>query len=155
MSSKVEFPVSKNSKGDWPKVAATLKELLDYDSETDRLGERLGNYAYLRTTEDQSNSQYQRMLGRFQNVATRAGEAASYIRPEILAIPDEKMKTFMASQEFGTLSFDARAADPVQTLHTGRKRRTAVGHAGRNGWRDVQNLPAVARFRLEIWIAGK
>ncbi len=93
------IPGFEKFKGRLAESAATLKELLDYDSETDRLGERLGNYAYLRTTEDQSDSQYQRMLGRFQNVATRAGEAASFIRPEILAIPDEKMKKFMASQE--------------------------------------------------------
>ncbi len=93
------IPGFEKFKGRLAESAATLKELLDYDSETDRLGERLGNYAYLRTTEDQSDSQYQRMLGRFQNVATRAGEAASFIRPEILAIPDEKMKQFMASQE--------------------------------------------------------
>lgn len=63
-----------------------LAECLAFDSELERLGERLGNYAYLRTTEDQTNSHYQRMIGRFQNVATRAGEASSYIRPEILAI---------------------------------------------------------------------
>ena len=44
-----------------------LAECLAFDSELDRLGERLGNYAYLRTTEDQANSHYQRMIGRFQN----------------------------------------------------------------------------------------
>ncbi len=39
------------------------------------------------------------MLGRYQNVATRLGEAASYIRPEILAIPEAKMKKFLAAKE--------------------------------------------------------
>ena len=54
-------------------------------------GERLGVYAYLKTTEDQANSDYQRMKGRYQHVATKAAEAASYIRPEMLAIPTKKM----------------------------------------------------------------
>ncbi len=93
------IPGFEKFKGRLSESAATLRELLDYDSEVDRLGERMGNYAYLRTTEDQSNSDYQRMLGRFQNIATRAGEAASYIRPEILAIPDEQMRAFMESPE--------------------------------------------------------
>ena len=76
--------------------AQKLKECLDFDSDVSRLAERLGNYAFLRSSEDQANSDYQRMVGRFQNVATRAGEAASYIRPEILAIDDEQLNTFLA-----------------------------------------------------------
>ncbi|MCH2180965.1 MAG: oligoendopeptidase F [Mariniblastus sp.] len=76
-----------------------LAECLAFDSELDRLGERLGNYAYLRTTEDQANSHYQRMIGRFQNVATRAGEASSYIRPEILAIDEVQWAALIDAPE--------------------------------------------------------
>jgi oligoendopeptidase F len=76
-----------------------LVECLDFDARIDRLGERLAAYAYLRTAEDQSNSVYQRMLGRFQIVATRAGQLASYIRPEIMAIPEERMQAMLASEE--------------------------------------------------------
>jgi oligoendopeptidase F len=68
-----------------------IKECYDFDSQMNRLGERLGNYAFLKTAEDQTNSTYQRMIGRFQNLATRASEAASFIRPEILSIPAEQM----------------------------------------------------------------
>ena len=39
------------------------------------------------------------MHGRFQNVAVRAGEAASFIRPEILSIPKRKLDEFLASKE--------------------------------------------------------
>jgi oligoendopeptidase F len=39
------------------------------------------------------------MLGRFQSVAAKASESASFIRPELLAIPATKMKKFLASQE--------------------------------------------------------
>jgi oligoendopeptidase F len=75
--------------------ATKLAECLKFDSHVERLAEKLGNYAFLRTAEDQTNSDYQRMVGRFQNMATRAGEAASYLRPEILAIPDEVMSSFL------------------------------------------------------------
>ncbi len=37
------------------------------------------------------------MLGRYQNTATKAGEATSFIRPEIMAIPPAKMKQFLSA----------------------------------------------------------
>jgi len=76
-------------------IAACLK----FDVELDRAGERLGTYAFLKTAEDTANSTYQRMQGRYQNVASRAGQLASYIRPEIMAIPAAKMKRFLAAKE--------------------------------------------------------
>jgi oligoendopeptidase F len=76
--------------------AQQLANCLKFDSDMERLGERLAYYASLKTTEDQTNSDYQRMMGRFQNIGTRASEAASYIRPEIMSIPTAKMKKFLA-----------------------------------------------------------
>lgn len=76
--------------------AQSIKNCFDFESQLNRLAERLGNYAFLKTAEDQSNSTYQRLMGRFQNVATRASEAASFIRPEILSIPEEKMRALLA-----------------------------------------------------------
>jgi oligoendopeptidase F len=82
--------------GSGPKeIAACLK----FDVEMDRAGERLGTYAFLKTAEDTANSTYQRMQGRYQNASSRAGQVASYIRPEIMAIPAAKMKRFMAAKE--------------------------------------------------------
>ena len=64
-----------------------LAECLAFDLAYDRTGDRLGTYAHLRASEDQAAPEAQRMVGRFQHVATRAGEQTSFIRPEILAIP--------------------------------------------------------------------
>ncbi|NBW97396.1 MAG: oligoendopeptidase F [Planctomycetia bacterium] len=63
-----------------------LAACLDHEVAVDRAGDRLGTYASLRASEDQAAPEPQRMVGRFQHVATRAGEQASFIRPEILAI---------------------------------------------------------------------
>lgn len=68
-----------------------LAKCLEFDAQMDRTGERLGVYASLKTSEDQSNSTYQRMKGRFQHAATRASEASSFIRPEIMSIPVRTM----------------------------------------------------------------
>jgi len=77
--------------------AEKLAECITFDLDVNRAGERLGNYAHLKVCEDQGNSVYQRMKGRFMQLASDAGQASSYIRPEILAIPSEKMDEFLQS----------------------------------------------------------
>jgi len=72
-----------------------LAACLDHDVKTDRIAERIGTYAFLKTAEDQGNSTYQGFAARYQNLASRAGQAASFIRPEILAIPDETMSEWL------------------------------------------------------------
>ncbi len=86
-------------RGKLGKDVGTLAACLRFDCDMDRLDERIGVYALLKSTEDQANSQYQGLVARYQNVATRAGQAASYIRPEILAIPAGKMKTLLDAKE--------------------------------------------------------
>ncbi len=76
--------------------ATLLARCLAFDSQLARLGERLGVYAFLRAAEDQTNSVSQRLLGRYQNAATRASELASFIRPELLALPATRLKRLLA-----------------------------------------------------------
>lgn len=78
---------------------AVLAECLTMDADLDRLAERLGTYAFLKTTEDQTNSHYQGLMARFQNVATRASQAASFIRPEILAMAAAKLNAWLDSDD--------------------------------------------------------
>ncbi len=79
--------------------AKKLVECLEFDLKFDRVGERLGTYAHHKTAEDTANSAYQRMMGRYEHAASAAGQAASFIRPEIMAISSAKMKTFLAAPE--------------------------------------------------------
>lgn len=79
--------------------SAVLARLLKFDHDFDRLAERVGGYASLRISEDQANSTYQSMVARFQNLATRASQAASYIRPEILALPKKTLDGYLKSKE--------------------------------------------------------
>src|SRR3954471_17024217 len=86
-------------KGHLSDSAEMLAACMELDAALDRTGERLGVYAFLKTAEDQSNSDYQRMKGRYQHVATKASEAASFIRPEIMAIPQETIDRFLDAPE--------------------------------------------------------
>lgn len=85
----------KGTLGDSP---AALAKCLKFDSQFDRVGERLGTYAFLKTSEDMSESRYQRMQGRYTHAATNAAEASSFIRPEVLDIPAAKFKTFVPAK---------------------------------------------------------
>ena len=76
-----------------------LSECLTFNLDIERTADRLGHYAMLKTCEDQANSDYQRMMGRFVQAASRAEQAASFIRPEILAMPEEKLNKFIESPE--------------------------------------------------------
>ena len=91
-----EIPRFANFRGRLAEGAKVIAELIDFDLEMDRLAERLGTYAFLRTTEDQTNNAYQALTGRFQNMSVRASQAASYTRPELLSIAPEKMAAILA-----------------------------------------------------------
>lgn len=83
-------------RGTLAQSASRLAEALTFDSKVDRLAERLGSFAFLKTTEDQANDDFQAMQNRFRNVAVGAAQAASFFRPEILAIPTEAMDKMLA-----------------------------------------------------------
>lgn len=93
------IPGYEKFQGKLAESAATLAACLKFDLELDRTGERLGSYAFLKTAEDTANSHYQGMQARFTNAVSRAGQASSYIRPEILAIPEERMAEFLADKK--------------------------------------------------------
>src|SRR6201995_1121888 len=82
--------------GDGPEA---LAKCFSFDCEFDQAGERLGTYAHLKTTEDMADSRYQRMSGRYDHAATLAAEATSFIRPEILALSDKKLREYADSKQ--------------------------------------------------------
>jgi oligoendopeptidase F len=96
---KKQIPKYAKFRGTLGESAKQLAACLKFDDELDRLSERVATYAYLKAAEDQANSGYQRMRGLVQNAGSEAAQAASYIRPEILAIPAKTLAEFMASKE--------------------------------------------------------
>jgi oligoendopeptidase F len=107
---------------------AMLRQLLEFASGLDREGERIGYYASLKCSEDQTNSVYQRMQGRAHAVGTRINEAASFIQPEILAIPAEKMDRFLASPDLKDwrLELERMLRYRPHTLSPGEERLLAM-----------------------------
>ncbi len=95
---EAQIPKIAKFKGTLAESPQSLAKYLKFDEEVEQLGEKLGNYAFLRTSEDTSSNQANGMYLRFMNVASRAGQEGAFARPEILAIPDSKMKKFLAEK---------------------------------------------------------
>ncbi|MGL6094916.1 MAG: oligoendopeptidase F, partial [Fimbriiglobus sp.] len=78
---------------------AALAECLRYDTLVDRAADRVGTYAFLKSSEDVANSTYNGMKARYLGAAGKAAEAASFVLPEIMAIPADVIRGYLAAPE--------------------------------------------------------
>lgn len=83
-------------RGTLGKSAEALADFLDFDRELGLLQERLGTYCELRETEDEGCNAARTMTGKFAMAAAKTGAALSWAAPEIQAIPDADIETFLA-----------------------------------------------------------
>ncbi len=86
-------------RGKLSESALALAACLMFDSDLGRQAGQLYCYAMLRASEDLSNSDYQAMVAKIQYVSTKADQASSFIRPEIMAIDSAKMEEFLGADE--------------------------------------------------------
>ncbi len=92
-----EIPGYAKFKGTLASGPDAIAAALRFDADLERRVEKLGNYASLRATGDNAEPAAQRMKGRFSLLAAKHNEAASFRRPELLAIPESKMNKFVKS----------------------------------------------------------
>jgi oligoendopeptidase F len=82
-------------RGKLGKSARTIRRCCDFEAEFGQIAEKVAVYAFLKASQDVANSTYQGMVAQFTYLATQANERASFISPEIQAIPKKKMADFM------------------------------------------------------------
>ncbi len=85
----------KNFKGELGNSSESLFECLKFDDEIGIKLERLYLYAMLSKDSDMSVTKYQAMDERIKNLYAQVSAANSFIRPEILTIPEEKLLKFL------------------------------------------------------------
>jgi oligoendopeptidase F len=93
---KKEYPQYASFKGKVGQSAQDLLDVLEFDKSVDLLAERLGHYVSLKASEDSSDRENLARKAEFSNLGTKIREAASFITPEIQAIPDERFATLTA-----------------------------------------------------------
>jgi len=82
-----------------------LAEAIAFDLDVSRRIERLYTYAHLKNDEDKSNQVYLAMYQRAVSLYTRASELSSFMRPEIMAIPQDTVEDFLASEALREVRF--------------------------------------------------
>lgn len=88
----------KNYEGKLSSSAKALLECLKFDDELSIKLEKVYLYSSLAKDLDLANSKYQSMYDRTSVLYSKVGAAGSFIRPEILAIPDDKFAGFMKEE---------------------------------------------------------
>lgn len=93
------LPKFSEYKGRLGESAQTLYEALQYrDHVFMRLG-KLYAYAHMRHDEDTANSLYQGLETRAEGLYAEAGQATAFIVPEILAMDEDVLRTFLQQYE--------------------------------------------------------
>ena len=82
-------------KGHLGDSAETLLKCLEFEKRLEQIAERLAHYSSLKNAEDSSNNENLSRRAELTNLLTKVHEAASYINPEIQAIPDDKFERFL------------------------------------------------------------
>ncbi len=96
------YDIYRGRLGESPEV---LAEAIAFDLDLSRRIERLYTYAHLKNDEDKSNQAYLAMYQRAVSLYTRASELSSFMRPEIMAIPEDAVSQFLASQALREVRF--------------------------------------------------
>ncbi|MFZ3589240.1 oligoendopeptidase F [Bacillus sp. DJP31] len=78
--------------------STTFLELLTYQDELLMRMGKVYTYAHMRYDQDTTNSHYQGLNDRAANLYTQISSALAYVVPEILALDEEKVKSFLAEK---------------------------------------------------------
>lgn len=106
-----KLPAYKGVMGD---NAEKLLECLNLSIEMTRLFEKVYVYAHMRSHEDSTNSYYQGLADRADSLGVTVNSANSFIVPEILSIPEEKLDNYLKENE--DLRFYGRYLDEIRRV---------------------------------------
>lgn len=80
-------------------TGSMLYEVLALTEKMERMADNVYVYAKMRQDEDNTNAYYQSLFDRAESLGVQASSAAAFIVPEILSIPNEKIKKFLEETE--------------------------------------------------------
>jgi len=80
------------------KSAESLADYLDFSRDLNILAERLSYYAELRQSEDEGAAAARTMTGKITMASAKASAASAWENPQILAIPEKDMETFLTHE---------------------------------------------------------
>jgi oligoendopeptidase F len=96
-STKPKFPLVVQYKGRLHESDKTLLQAIEEIIKTERKLDKLATYAHLRHDEDLTIDSYKNANMRSSSLSNDFREETSWFEPEILALPEEKIKEYMSS----------------------------------------------------------
>jgi oligoendopeptidase F len=96
---KAMIPKASEFEGKLGESADTFLALLTYQDELLMRMGKLYTYAHMRYDQDTTNSHYQALDDRAKNLYTQISSALSYVVPEILALEEDKVKSFISEKD--------------------------------------------------------
>jgi oligoendopeptidase F len=133
------YPKLTEWKGHLGESAGTLAACLEFEKSLDLKIERVYHHASLQLAEDSANPEYLARMGQLQNLLTKISEAASFLGPEVQAIPDEKFMQFLedpALSAWKTALKKIRRMKP-HVLSEREERLLALGSSALDGYDDT------------------
>jgi oligoendopeptidase F len=133
------YPKLTEWKGHLGESAGTIAACLEFEKSLDLKIERVYHYASLQLAEDSANPEYLARMGQLQNLLTKVSETASFLGPEIQAIPDEKFAQFLedaALSAWKTALKKIRRMKP-HVLSEREERLLALGSSALDGYDDT------------------
>ena len=82
-----------------------LLEAVSFDLDVSRQLERLYTYAHLRSDEDRADTHAMGLYQKALSLHTRVSEASSYMRPELMAVPEDRMDALLQSESLAPYRF--------------------------------------------------
>ncbi|GAB6100542.1 oligoendopeptidase F [Halanaerocella petrolearia] len=96
---KNKLPQVKEYKGIIGDSAQNLLEVIELSNELSRILSKLYNYAQRKSDQDTTNTEYQALVSRVQGLGNQVSSATSFIGPEIIQIPEDKLERFLANNK--------------------------------------------------------
>jgi oligoendopeptidase F len=133
------YPKIADWKGRLGESGATLAACLEFEKSLDLKIERLFHYASLQLAEDSANPEYLSRMGQMQNLLTKISEAASYLSPEIQAIPDKRFAQFLEDPALAEWKIALRKIRRMKphVLSEREERLLALGSAALDGYDET------------------
>jgi oligoendopeptidase F len=100
-----ELPGYETYRGRLGESPEMLQDAITFDLDLSRRIERLYTYAHLKNDEDKSNPAYLAMYQRAVSLYTRASELSSFMRPEIMDLPEETVRTLLEHDALAAYRF--------------------------------------------------
>jgi oligoendopeptidase F len=83
----------------------SVKDCFALEDEISKYVEQLYVYAHMHHDEDTTNPTYQALTQKAKKLSVDASEALSFVTPEILSLPDDKLDAFIADATLATYKF--------------------------------------------------